>query len=38
MSVSGPDSRVTLDRVREIAPILVEASEALVADLRREPA
>lgn len=38
ISVSGPDSRVTLDRVREIAPILVAASEALVADLRREPA
>jgi IclR family acetate operon transcriptional repressor len=38
ISVSGPDSRVTLDRVHEIAPILVEASRALVADLQREPA
>jgi IclR family transcriptional regulator, acetate operon repressor len=38
ISVSGPDSRVTLDRVHEIAPILLAASEALVADLRREPA
>jgi IclR family transcriptional regulator, acetate operon repressor len=38
ISVSGPDSRVTLDRVHEIAPILLAASQALVADLRREPA
>jgi IclR family transcriptional regulator, acetate operon repressor len=38
ISVSGPDSRVTLDRVGEIAPILLAAAEALVADLRREPA
>jgi IclR family acetate operon transcriptional repressor len=38
ISVSGPDSRLTLDRVHEIAPILAEASRALVADLQRESA
>ncbi len=33
ISVSGPDSRVTRDRVGEIAPILLSTAEALVHDL-----
>jgi IclR family acetate operon transcriptional repressor len=37
ISVSGPDSRVTLDRVDEIAPVLIKAAEALVSDLSQEP-
>jgi IclR family acetate operon transcriptional repressor len=35
ISVSGPDSRVTLDRVDEIAPVLMKAAQALVTDLDR---
>jgi IclR family acetate operon transcriptional repressor len=35
ISVSGPDSRVTLDRVGEIAPVLMKAAQALVTDLER---
>lgn len=33
LSVSGPTSRVTADRVGQIAPLLVRATESLVADL-----
>jgi IclR family acetate operon transcriptional repressor len=33
LSVSGPSSRVTADRVGQIAPVVVRATESLVADL-----
>lgn len=33
LSVSGPSSRVTADRVGQIAPLLVRATESLVTDL-----
>jgi IclR family acetate operon transcriptional repressor len=37
ISVSGPSSRVSTDRVAQIAPLLMAASEGLVADLVASP-
>ncbi|MCW2760696.1 MAG: regulatory protein IclR [Marmoricola sp.] len=36
ISISGPDSRVTMDLVPEVAPVLVRACVALVADLTNQ--
>jgi DNA-binding IclR family transcriptional regulator len=33
LSISGPSSRVSADRVGRIAPVVIKATQSLVADL-----
>ncbi len=38
VSISGPSGRITLERVTEVAPLVVQAARRIAADLRQESA